>query len=127
MNQKTGIVDPNRPLVEQLGDDSVTLTKTDKDPDYAASSVINRIGTEHAPVGQKYCGSIVIHYYLDSDSLLKGSYSMSTVTMQTWKENISEALVATGINNAVIDIRTNFNPNYKFKTNRKNDKRGSVK
>lgn len=126
--ERSGLVDPNKSLIGQLGDDSVSLEKQELAPDNEASGLLRKLGAVHAEPGMKYAGTVAIHFYVESEGLIgKDKYSCATITHQTWKENISEALVATGLNNATIDIRTNFNPNYKFKTNRKNDKRGTVK
>lgn len=123
---KSGIVDPDKPLIDQLGRD-VTLEKEELDLDHEANAVLHRIGKSHAEPGMNYVGTIAIHLYVESTALAKESYSIASITNIAMKQNISEALVATAINNATIDIRTHFNPQYKYKTNRKGDKRGSIK
>lgn len=125
-NKNTGIVNPDKPLIDQLGH-NVTLEKEELELDREANEVLHRIGKSHAEPGMNYAGTIAIHLYVESTALAKESYSIASITNIAMKQNISEALVATAINNATIDIRTHFNPAYKYKTNRKGDKRGSVK
>lgn len=127
MSQKSGIIDPNKPLVEQLGTHDVSLEKQELDIDRSASDVFHRIGQSKAEHGMEYAGTVAIHIYVESTALQKDAYRISNITHIAMKRDISEALVATVMNNATIDIRTHFNPQYKFKTNRKNDKRGIVK
>lgn len=127
MNRKSGIIDPNKPIVEQLGTPDVSLEKEELQLDKSASDIFHRIGKSKAEPGMKYAGTIAIHMYIESDNIKKEKYRMANITHIAMKESISEALVATVMNNATIDIRTHFNPQYKYKTNRKNDKRGIVK
>lgn len=117
---------PNKNLLDQLGVD-VELTKKDLDKRPQANELLQRIGKEIEVDGCKYVGTVAIHYYLDKSALLKERYESASITQITFAEDVSETLIATGINNAVIDVRTYCNPDYKFKTTRKNDKRGSVK
>lgn len=119
-------MNPNKNLLDQLGID-VELTKQDLDKRPQANELLNRIGKEIGVDGCKYVGSVAIHYYLDKSALLKERYELASVTQITFIEDVAETLIATGLNNAVIDVRTYCNPNFKHKTTRKNDKRGIVK
>lgn len=124
----SGIVDPNKSLIKQLGpEDAVTLESEALDVDKEANEILHRIGKEHAEPGMNYCGTIAIHLYLENMAMAKNTYRIANITNIAMKTELSEALVATALNNATIAIRSHFNPAYKFKTNRKNDKRGSVK
>lgn len=125
-NKDKGLIDPDKPLIDQLGTE-VTLEKEELDIDHGANEVLHRIGKSHCPQGLEYCGTIGIMLYVEKSALAKGTYSIASITNIAMKKDLSEALVATALNNATIDIRTHFNPQYKFKTNRKNDKRGIVK
>ncbi len=127
-NNNSGIIDPNKPLVEQLGNTpEVMLEKQELDLDHGASDILHRIGKSKAEHGMDYAGTIAIHMYVENTALQKNAYRIANITHIAMKRDISEALVATVMNNATIDIRTHFNPQYKFKTNRKNDKRGDIK
>ena len=126
MNKNNGTVDPNIPLVKQLGMD-VELEKEALDVDKEMNDVLHRLGKAHCPQGMNYAGTISIHLYVESTAMSKNSYSIANITNIAMKQNLSEALVATALNNATIDIRSHFNPNYKFKTTRKGDKRGIIK
>lgn len=123
-----GLVDPNKSLIKQLGPESaVTLESENLPVDREANEVIHRIGKAQAEPGMNYCGTISIRLYLEGSAMTKETYRIANITDIAMKMDLSEALVATAMNNATIAIRTHFNPAYKFKTNRKGDKRGSVK
>lgn len=119
-------INENAPLVDQLGF-NVTLEKEGMSKDQSASEVFHRIGKAKAEPGMEYVGTIAVHCYMENMAVKKASYSIANVTHISMIKDISEALVATIMNNATIDIRTHFNPQYKYKTNRKGDRRGSVK
>ena len=127
MSRNSGIIDPNKPLVEQIGTPEVTLEKQTLNLDHGASDIFHRIGKSKEEFGMEYAGTIAIHLYVEKTALQKEAYRISNITHIAMKRDVSEALVATVMNNATIDIRTHFTPQYKFKTNRKNDKRGDVK
>jgi hypothetical protein len=108
---------------------SVEYETTGLGEDHDANALLWRLGKDlekHAQ-GQRYVGSVVVHYFLDNTALLKQTYAISTVQQITFKESISEQLAALGMNNAVIAVRKYFNPDFKNATTRKGDKRGIIK
>lgn len=116
----------NKPadLIESLGMD-VTLESKELENDTWAQSTLNDIGRTMKVDGMTYAGTVAIHYYIDSNAVVKSSYGIATKHQITFPEDISEQLVAMGMNNAVIAVREHFNPNYKYKTIRPNDKRST--
>lgn len=128
MSSKSGLIDPNKPLVKQLGENyDVVLENESLVVDKSANDLIHKIGQSHCPPDLNYVGTISVHLYVDKMVLAKEAYNIASITNIAMKENISEALVATALNNMTINVRTHFNPAYKHKSNNKNDKRGEVK
>lgn len=109
-------------LITNLGLD-VTLDKVKLENDSWAQKMLNEIGSTMRVDGKKYIGSIAVHYYIDETAMLKSSYSMDSKTQIAIIADVNEQLIALGWNNAGIDVRAHFNPNWKYKTTRKGDKR----
>lgn len=115
-------------MLDSLGVD-VKMESENIAVDYDANHTIHRIGRElgaKAP-GCKYVGSVCVHFYIDKMALTKDQYDIVSAHQITMLEDVSENLIALGMNNAVLAVRQHFNPEFKHKTNRKGDKRGSVK
>lgn len=116
------------PTRKQLGADVSIEVKALKQNN-EANEVIHRIGREleQAQPGMEYCGSIVLHVYMERNSIAKASYSLSNVTNIAMVRDISEQAMLTLWQNAAIRIRSYFNPSFQHKSTDHKDKRGSVK
>lgn len=117
-----------KPLRKELGAD-VAITTEALPLDHEANEVLHRIGKEliKKEPGMNYIGTICIHMYRESNSIKKATYSLANITNIAMKEELSEQAVLTLWQNAAIQIRQYFNPNFTHKSTDSKDMRGQIK
>lgn len=115
-------------LRKQLGTDvSIEVKALQKDTE--ANEIIHRIGREliKQEPGMEYCGSIVLHIYMENNAIAKTTYSLANITNIAMVKDLSEGAILTLWQNAAIRIRSYFNPAFQHKTTDSSDQRGIVK
>lgn len=116
---------PNKPKkseIQQLGTD-VEFTTRELPPETEETRLVRKIGQARTPVNTEYVGTVMLHYFLDTNAIVKTSYDICTLTYIHFEKDISENLAALGLNNAVIQVRKHFNPEFKHKSTNADDKR----
>lgn len=116
---------PKKSEIQQLGTD-VEFTTRELPPQNEETRLVRRIGQERTPVNTEYVGTVMIHYYLDTNALVKASYDICSLTYIHFEKDISENVAALGLNNAVIQVRKHFNPEFKHKSTNPDDKRDTA-
>jgi len=116
---------PPKSEIQKLGID-VEFTTTEMQKENGEAGLIKKIGEHRTPYGNEYVGSVVVHYYIDTNAFLKQRYEVNNVVFINFTKDISENIGALGMNNAVIQLRKYFNPQFKHKSTNSKDKRDDI-
>lgn len=116
---------PKKSEQQQLGVDIEYTTKELK-TEQEEKRLIKKMGELRTPANNEYVGSVVVHYFLDSNAILKQRYEINTMTYINFERDLNENLAALGMNNAVIQLRKYFNPQFSHKSTNKKDKRDDI-